>query len=131
MKYKYNLPIFPEKGKIFLDTSSFGIDDYAGFFKDDRLYISISKLRAETLRLIDLKEKLLEKNNWIVIQEVLNEFLNGNLGLEKEVKHTRVNQRKSAFKKLLKQRENILKLILNRQIPTTQGFSIERRIGAD
>lgn len=130
MKYKYKIPIFPEKGIIFLDTSSFGIDDYDGVFKNES-YSSITRLKIETSRLIKFKEILLQKNNWIIIKEVLNEFLDGNSGLEKEARNTRINQRKSAFKRLIRQRKNILKLFIDHQIISVPGFSIENIIGAN
>jgi len=112
MKKGYELLVLPEEMTIFIDTSSFGLDDYDNIyaFTENGKY-SISYLKANTSRLEQLTEKLSQMNNWRIITEVLEEFKEGNKFYEDMARKIKCRQAASAFKKAFKQREKTLGLL--------------------
>jgi len=112
MKKGYALPIFPTNGIIFLDTSAFGLDDYKlQYTSQKNRFYSISYLKKNTSRLLNLKDLLLNSDNWLIIKEVKEEFINGNEFFKEIMKKIRDRNTKSAIKNLLRQRKKILELI--------------------
>jgi len=109
---KYKLPIFPTKGIIFLDTSIFGLDDYKKQYSiSNHPHFIIKYIKAESSRLLNLKNSLLNFDNWSIIKEVQEEFIDGNKFFKYKIKYIKDRNTKSALTRLLKQREKILKLI--------------------
>jgi len=111
MKKHYELVVLPEEMTLLIDASSFGLDDYKGIYKSDNRKYGISYLKADTLRLEQITEKLSQMNNWRIIKEVLEEFEEGNELYELRVRRITCRQVASAFKKAFKQREKTLELL--------------------
>jgi len=121
---KIRLPFFPKKGIIFLDNCAFDKDDYILRNIKKKEY-SLRYLKEDTARLESLTTQLSVMNNWYIIREVLEEFIDGNSTFKYKIRYLKSIQVRKAFEKLLKQREKTLILLDQKHVIANNSLVIK------
>jgi len=113
MTINSELPTLPKKGIIFLDNCIFSQehDDPRG---NKKRHYTVKNLKQGIIRLDYLKENLSILDNWCTIQEVLEEFKEGQVSLRYEIRVSRSNQTKKLLEKILIKREGLFELLNQR-----------------